>query len=292
MITTLSEAFSAIRAGDPNGMLAIDDLISDINEITTTDSDAALAAVHLLKLESPLKQCIYSTVLITLLADRLKKTGDEKKTFQRASLLANISFIDFQVLLHAHNKPLTAQQKKLVCRHPLDSSSILKKAGVTDENLLQIIAQHHERSDGKGYPNQLSGDDIQLGAIAVATCEFYMAMIDKRAYRNTYQAGKALQELYKTSPAREKKVQTHLIKILGIYPPGTYVTLASGEIGLVFRGVPGKVMPKVKAIFGPDKTPYLCSLLRDCNDPEYKVVGNNEENLKTRLDINGLWTKR
>lgn len=289
LIPTLSEAISAIRAADYDGMLTVDDIISNITKITEADEDAALAAIHLLKLESPLKQTVFAAVIMTLLAGRLKQTGDNRLTLQRAILTANISFIDFQVLLNSNNNPLSPQQKKRIREHPLESKAMLEKAGVTDETLLQIVSQHHERSDGSGYPHQLSGEDIHLGALAVAACEFYTAMIDDRAYRNTYQAGEALQELYKNSANREKKVQTQFIKLLGIYPPGTFVKLASGEIGLVHRRIPGKVMPKVKAIFGPDKKPYLGGILRDCNNPKFKVTGSANQNLKTRLDLTALW---
>lgn len=289
LIPTLSEAISAIRAGSYDGMLAIDDIISVITRVSQSDADAAIAAIHLLKLESPLKQTIFAAVLMTLLAERLKQTGGDRLMLQRAVLTANISFIDFQVLLNSNNNPLSPQQKQRIREHPLESRAMLEKAGVTDDTLLQVVSQHHERSDGSGYPQQLRGESIHIGALAVAVCEFYTAMIDDRAYRSTYQAGEALQELYKNSADREKKVQTQFIKLLGIYPPGTFVKLASGEIAVVHRRVPEKVMPRVKAIFGPDKKPYLGGILRDCNNPKFKVLANASPDVRTHLDLTALW---
>lgn len=290
LIPVLSEAISALRSADYGGMLVLDDIIEVIIKTCAEDEDAAIAAIHLSELESPLKQTVFSGVLMTLLAARLKQQAKERHTLMRAVLTANISFIDFQVLLNRHDKPLSPEQKQRIREHPLESKTILESAGEQDTELLNIVAQHHECSDGSGYPHKLQGEDIHLGALAVAVCEFYTAMIDKRAYRNTYQAGEALQELYKNSAAREKKVQTQFIKMLGIYPPGTFVKLASGETAVVHRRIPDKVMPKTKAIFGPDKKPYLGGILRDCNNPKFKIVGHACERLRTTLDLTALWS--
>lgn len=289
LIPKLSKAISALRAADYNGMVQLYEIIQIITKLTDADEDAALAAVHLLKIASPLKQTIFSAVLMTLLADRLKQNQKDRLTWQRAALTANISFVDFQVLLNSNNNPLSAEQRQRIREHPLESQKILENAGVGDEELINIVAQHHERCDGSGYPHQLKGDEIHLGALAVAVCEFYTAMIDDRAYRNTYQAGEALQELYKNSADREKKLQTQFIKLVGIYPPGTFVKLASGEIAIVHRRNPDTVMPRVKAIFGPDKQPYFGGLLRDCNNPKFKITGSTNQNLRTSLDLTALW---
>ena len=51
------------------------------------------------------------------------------------------------------------------------------------KDLLPIIRQHHERIDGSGYPDKLSGDDICIGARIIAVADSFDAMISNRAYR-------------------------------------------------------------------------------------------------------------
>ena len=63
------------------------------------------------------------------------------------------------------------------------------------EELLAIIRAHHERWDGKGYPDGARGDEIPLGARIVAVCDAYEAMTEGRVYRSPVRRDAALEEL-------------------------------------------------------------------------------------------------
>jgi two-component system cell cycle response regulator len=59
----------------------------------------------------------------------------------------------------------------------------------------KLVRASHERYDGRGYPDQLAGDDIPLGARIVAVCDAYHAMTSDRPYRKAMPAQNALLEL-------------------------------------------------------------------------------------------------
>lgn len=94
------------------------------------------------------------------------------------------------------NKPgaLTGEEYEIVKRHPVIGESIIKDLGLGAEERA-IIRHHHERWDGKGYPDGLGGHDIPLLARIVAVADAFDAMTSKRAYRDSLPVEKALNEL-------------------------------------------------------------------------------------------------
>jgi response regulator RpfG family c-di-GMP phosphodiesterase len=82
------------------------------------------------------------------------------------------------------NKPswLSDDEFQHVKYHPEAGERILAPI-VEDREILQIVRHHHERYDGAGYPDGLSGDEIPLGARILAVADSYDAMISERPYR-------------------------------------------------------------------------------------------------------------
>lgn len=94
------------------------------------------------------------------------------------------------------NKPgaLSVEEYEIVKRHPVIGESIIKDLGLGAEERA-IIRHHHERWDGKGYPDGLAGRDIPLLARIVAVADAFDAMTSKRAYRDSLPMEKAVAEL-------------------------------------------------------------------------------------------------
>lgn len=82
------------------------------------------------------------------------------------------------------NKPgkLTDEEFELVRQHPLKAKEILEPLDFL-EVAIELIMQHHERYDGKGYPNGLKGEEISLGARIMGVADAYDAMVSGRQYR-------------------------------------------------------------------------------------------------------------
>lgn len=288
LIVELSDVFSALRGKKPNALIKLRAMITQIEELRTYAADATLAAIHLSKEKTPLKQAVYSAFLAELLAIRLKYSDKQRRDLLCAILTSNISFLEFQVLLNSLDAPLNEQQKSKIQRHPLESAEILRAAGI-NEDWTVIVEQHHEKLDGSGYPRGLSGDDIRREASIVALCEFYTAMIDNRAYRTPKRAKDAMQELYERCAPEEKALHVAFIKTLGVYPPGTFVRLANGEICIVTQRIPDSPIPVVKALFSPSGEPYLGGLARDCQKPEFKVTAAIHLEKRPSVDLSSFW---
>jgi HD-GYP domain-containing protein (c-di-GMP phosphodiesterase class II) len=94
--------------------------------------------------------------------------------------------------------PLTTEEYEIVKKHPSIGDSIVSELGLVPEER-SIIRHHHERWDGKGYPDGLAGEQIPMLARIVSVVDAFDAMTSKRAYRDAMSREEALAELKKNS---------------------------------------------------------------------------------------------
>lgn len=130
-----------------------------------------------------------------------------------ASLCHDIGkvFVPNEVL----NKPgkLTEEEFELIKKHPVDGAKMAQ--GTFMEKLDVIIAQHHERVDGTGYPCGLKGDEILLEARIIALADSFDAMTSDRSYRKAMDMEVAFRELKSLSGIHyDEKVVEAFEKVL------------------------------------------------------------------------------
>lgn len=134
----------------------------------------------------------------SLLAERLNLPRETVKRLYWAGLLHDIGkiFIPQAVL----NKPekLDEEEYEMVKIHPLKSEELIKELEGM-EDIALWVRHHHERWDGKGYPDGLSNGDIPLPSRILAVVDSYDAMITERPYRKAFTRQGAIQELRENS---------------------------------------------------------------------------------------------
>ena len=98
------------------------------------------------------------------------------------------------------NKPgkLSDEEFKIMQNHTIIGARILKNMeGYEDEELMMVAYQicrwHHERYDGRGYPDGLKGDEIPISAQVVSLADVYDALVGERVYKKAYSHEKAIQ---------------------------------------------------------------------------------------------------
>ena len=89
---------------------------------------------------------------------------------------------------------MTKEEYDAVKKHPEIGYRILSSAGVYQE-ILEGVLYHHERYDGRGYPEGLKGDKIPLLARILTVCDAYDAMRSDRPYRQALTTKEAISEL-------------------------------------------------------------------------------------------------
>ncbi|NLW70240.1 MAG: HD-GYP domain-containing protein [Eubacteriaceae bacterium] len=125
---------------------------------------------------------------------------------------------------------LTDEEYEKVKEHPIISAQIIEKAmrGVEDEELIEtaknIALYHHERMDGKGYPEGLKGEQIPLEARIMAIADVYDALVSERCYKASMDFGEAYDTIQKAmgtqfDPGLNKYFILCLEKIQAFYEP-------------------------------------------------------------------------
>ncbi|WP_019123291.1 HD-GYP domain-containing protein [Brevibacillus massiliensis] len=114
---------------------------------------------------------------------------------------------------------LSKEEYAKIQQHPVIGYQIVRQAGVFDE-LLPAIRSHHERMDGKGYPDGLSGADIPLAARILAVSDAFDAMVSDRPYRKGLPVEVALERIEEASGTQfDANIAEKFVKIIRNYPP-------------------------------------------------------------------------
>lgn len=153
--------------------------------------------------------------------------------------------------------PLDANELRHLRAHVEESRSIVTEAGGFSFAVAQMVAQHHERHDGSGYPRGLRGPNIALAARIIGLVDSYDAMTSDRGYATRRSPHEAMMELYQLRDRHfEGALVQQFIRTCGVFPTGTLVELSDGTVGVVMRVHSLKrLRPTVMLLLGPDKRP-------------------------------------
>jgi HD-GYP domain-containing protein (c-di-GMP phosphodiesterase class II) len=145
-----------------------------------------------------------------------------------------------------------------VKKHVESSLRIAEEAGIHDHDVMEMIATHHERFDGSGYPTGMLRTKIPLFGRMAAVIDSFDAMTSHRAYQKAMSRHEALQHLYRGhDQLYQRDIVEQLLQCLGIYPTGTLVELSSGEVGIVMaQNQSRRLRPRVMLLLDQDKERY------------------------------------
>ncbi len=153
-----------------------------------------------------------------------------------ASLVHDMGMFAVPEPIIGKRTPLIKAEREVIWRHPERSAQLLADSGEADADLVEIVAQEHERCHGGGYPQQLAGSRIHPHAQLIAVADVLDAMINPRPYHRQLSAHRAIYQLVtEEKQAFAPEALKALLDRLSLYPLGTTVRLTSGEQGTVIR---------------------------------------------------------
>ena len=129
-----------------------------------------------------------------IIAEMLGLSGAELDFVGQAALLHDIGKIGVPDAVLLKEGPLTAAEWSVMRSHPEEGARIIERLGYLDE-VVPGIRYHHERMDGRGYPEGLLGDELPLAARIIHVADSLDAMTTKRLYRDEMSFDDALAEI-------------------------------------------------------------------------------------------------
>jgi HD-GYP domain-containing protein (c-di-GMP phosphodiesterase class II) len=198
-----------------------------------------------------------------------------------AGLLQDIGKSEIDTALLQKRETLTDVERQQIRAHVASSLDLLRKTAVFSPSLFDIVANHHERHDGSGYPRGIGGEALSLHAGLAGLIDTYCAMLRARPYSEGLSNQHVLEEIVRMrgKTFRENLVDQY-IQCIGLYPIGTLVELNSGEVAVVIeQNQVRRLQPKILMLLGPDKSierhPRTLDLLLQPATPSgepYKIV--------------------
>jgi len=153
---------------------------------------------------------------------------------------------------------LTPEQIQLMRQHVGFGMEILQdQPNTVDNRVLSMVQSHHERYDGSGYPDKLTGLDIPVFARIAGIVDYYDAVIRTRPYAKPVSCYDAVRSLNKLSGTEfQPEMVEQFVQAVGMFPNGALVELSTGEVGVILeQNRVRRLRPKVLVLLGADKKP-------------------------------------
>lgn len=184
------------------------------------------------------------------------------------------------------NKPdrLTEEEFEEIKNHTVYGYDILKDRKDISNNVASIVLYHHERVDGKGYPEGIKKEDINDFVKIVSIADVYDALTSDRVYRKKLKGQQAIEYLIAMSGTHfDYNITNEFIKHIVVYSLGQGVELSNGEKGFVVKvnkSLPTR--PTIKVVYNSNNKklikPYSIDLI---NNNRITIVDtfDNEKNV-------------
>lgn len=287
----LKEVYSDISAGKQVDMVALNNSVKSMVNSITRNPDAMIWLTLLKRTGGyDYHHALGCSVWSVALGRQLGLSHNELNLLAMGSMMCDIgkAHIDKNILNKAGQ--LTDSEFAIVQKHVTFSISMLSKNASPPKEILAIVAYHHERYDGSGYPRQLKAEHIPVFARIAGLADCYDALTRPRSYAQACSPADAIRQLYGW---RDRFFQAELIEefiqSIGLYPAGSVVKLTDNSIAVVVaEGRRQRLHPKVMLLLDPQGNslprPEVINLAEKASDSVHIQTGVSPEEYGIDLD--------
>lgn len=265
-------------------------LHADLRLLTQRQTDATLFALMFLsagetRLYSATHAMLVSVVCMLAAKQVLRWPDDQVDTLGKAALTMNIGMTELQDQLAQQTQPLSNAQIQAIDQHSEKSAGILSGLGIDNADWLEAIRHHHDRS-----PGPLAGRPPALQmARLIQRADIFGARMAPRATRFPLPSTAAMQASYFDEDHKVDEAGGTLIKAVGIYAPGSFVKLASGEVAVVTRRGHTPSTPRAAVLLNRQGMAISEPMPRDTAQAAYKITsGLPAREVKTQIPLERL----
>jgi putative nucleotidyltransferase with HDIG domain len=200
---------------------------------------------------------ISSSILAAALGRQVGLSVPDIKTLATGVVLCDVGKLNVSSSILDKSSPLSESEISAVRAHVACGLEILQKSAGVSKEVISIVASHHERHNGTGYPQGMSHDQIPPFSRIAGIVDCYDAMTSDRAYANGIPPMDAISKLYVMRNVDfQSELVEEFIQSVGIYPVGSLVELTDGRIGMVAtEHRRRRLRPRLLVIRDSDKHP-------------------------------------
>jgi HD-GYP domain-containing protein (c-di-GMP phosphodiesterase class II) len=267
----------------------VEKLERDLLELLDGDTDAGLLTLIHATTSELHQYSVTHALLVTSVCDlaarNLPWPAEWRVSLRRAALTMNIAMTTLQDTLALQDGPVTPRQREVIDKHAAKAVKIMRELGVGDDLWLQAVEHHHASPPG---PLAELSPWMQLARL-IQRADIFAARLSPRKMRQAMPAIAAAKAAYLDENQKADEAGAAIIKGVGIYPPGSYVRLASTEVAIVLRRGLRANEPKVASIISRNGTPLGEPAMRDIRQKAYEITGGvAPHEVKVRLNLQRL----
>lgn len=254
--------------------------VSDARELVGKVVETLLTAPELaiqVMAEKPGSEDLYLhslnvAVLSMTLARELGLPAELLQAVGVGALFHDIGLNEVPTTILNNPGPLTKAEREFREMHCHYGTEIGKKAGLPPA-VLKIINQHHECYDGSGYPQKLKGEAIDTLARLVALINAYDNLCNPLEIAKALTPHEALSAMFSQQRAKhDPRFLQAFIRFMGVYPPGTVVSLSNDAIGLVIRVNSAKPLRPAIILYDPQTPKNEAIILDLLDEPDINIT--------------------
>ena len=218
------------------------------------------------------RHAMASSILAAAVGRQIGLHMHDIKALTTATLLCDVGKLKISDRILSKSAPLSGDERRVINGHVALSVEILQNSVGVSEQVMQIVQHHHERHNGGGYPNGLSGSEIPPLARIAGIVDTYDAMISDRAYATGVAPAEAIADLYiRRDVDFQPELVEEFIQTVGVYPSGSLIELTDGRVGMVVtEHRRRRLRPRILVILDSEKNqlqePHYINLLDETED--------------------------
>lgn len=269
MLGTSKQMMDALTSGSEEGMRSAETMIGGISTLLTNTQAAGTVASAFDPEEIGNATLLHSLNVATLSMMVAQQFGIDQDALQMiglAGLLLDVGERRIPRHILATRARRSESEHVKYQLHPYLGVEMLRGFPGIPEEVLDVIRSHHERLDGSGYPEKLKGDQISFPTRIVSAVDHYDTLVNSLYAEEALSPAEALATMYKHQKQLfSTEVVVAMIQTLGVYPPGTVVSLSDGSFGLVLNiNFKNRMKPLVLIYHRqPGQDSHIVDLLQD-----------------------------
>ena len=203
------------------------------------------------------KSLVDTTILAKTIARFMKLPEDYIDDIILGTLLHDCGMMRISDTILNKKGALSDTEMQTVATHTVYGYKAVLSEFMYTERVAMLVLQHHERWDGKGYPNGLDKESIEIGARIIAIVDAFVAMTAQKAYRSALLGYDAMKTLLADKGRRfDYEVIKAMIQSVGVYPIGSIVLMNDTSIVRVVGIAPeAPLRPQIRVLI--DETGHL-----------------------------------
>ena len=251
--SAIKSMFADVRMGKALDIDSAKIMVSEISESVMANSTALISIARLKNANE--YTYMHSVAVCALMIASAKELGLNQAQCREAGiagLLHDIGKVSIPNVIINKTGPLTEQEVRLIRTHPEKGYSLLKEQYNVSPGVLDVCLHHHEKIDGSGYPKGLKGDQISTLTKIAAVCDVYDAITSDRPYKAGWKPAEAMKKMAQWEGHFDPRIFQLFVKVIGIYPIGSFVRLQSGKMGVVYQ-------QNSQSLLNPQVNIFFCS---------------------------------